>query len=78
VIIQFSDPEVKPEGLTVRFLRDGKIVAKFCEEKHVHYTLHPGTASGMVDHFSSKRKNRELRHSKKRVSDSRGRRASFS
>jgi hypothetical protein len=49
VIIRFSDPEVKPEGLTVRFLRDGKIVAKFGEEKHIHYTLHPGTASGMVD-----------------------------
>jgi hypothetical protein len=49
MIIRFSDPEVEPQGLTVRFLRDGKIMVKFGQKEHIHYTLHPGTTSGMVD-----------------------------
>lgn len=58
MIIRFSDPEFKPDGLTIRFLPDGKIVVKFGQEQHIHYTLHPGTVSGMLDvhktneHFS--------------------------
>lgn len=54
MIIRFSDPEFKPQGLTVRFLPDGKIMVKCGQEEHIHYTLHPGTASGMVDLHKTK------------------------
>jgi hypothetical protein len=49
VIIRFSDPEFKLQALTVRFPPDGKIVVKFGKEQHIHYTLHPGTTSGIID-----------------------------
>jgi hypothetical protein len=49
MIIRINVPGFKLRALAVRFLPDGKIVVKFGREQHMHYTLHPGTASGMVD-----------------------------
>lgn len=49
MIIRFTDPEFDLQTLTVRFLRDGKIIVKFGEDQRVHYTVHPGSASGVLD-----------------------------
>ena len=49
MIIRFTDPEFQLQALTVRFLPDGKIVVKFGQEQHIHYTLHPGATSGTLD-----------------------------
>ena len=46
--LRFQDPEFRDNELTVRFLRSGKIVAKVGNGRF-HYTLHPGTATGVID-----------------------------
>jgi hypothetical protein len=48
VKIRFNDPDLKVTSLAVRFLRDGKVIAKLGDE-NFHYTLHPGHDSGVVD-----------------------------
>jgi hypothetical protein len=45
--LRFSDPGVAVD-ITVKRLRDGKIVVKHGEGP-VHYTLHPGRHSGTID-----------------------------
>ncbi len=46
--LRFNDPDLKVKGVTLRFLRDGKIVVKLGDGS-IHYTLHPGRASGVID-----------------------------
>jgi hypothetical protein len=46
--LRFQHPDMPGPELTVRFLRDGKVLAKIGEES-VHYTLHPGRVSGLID-----------------------------
>ena len=46
--VRFNDPDLKIRSLTIKFLRDGKIIAK-CGDDNFHYTLHPGHNSGIVD-----------------------------
>jgi hypothetical protein len=47
-ILRFSVPDLEVSGLTIRFLSDGKIIAKV-DNSDVHYTLHPGTWMGLID-----------------------------
>jgi len=46
--LRFNDPDLKVKAVTVRFLRDGKIVVKLGDGS-IHYTLHPGHATGVID-----------------------------
>jgi len=46
--LSFNDPSLKVRGLTVKFLRSGKVVFKQ-EGESSHFTLHPGHVSGSID-----------------------------
>jgi hypothetical protein len=46
--LRFNDPQLKFSGLTVKFLRSGKVLLVL-EGTGVHYTLHPGHDSGVID-----------------------------
>ena len=46
--LRFQDPEFHNNELTLKFLRSGKVVAKIGNGR-LHYTLHPGTATGVID-----------------------------
>ena len=46
--LRFDDPELKFTGVTVRFLPSGKVLVVL-EGTGVHYTLHPGHHSGVID-----------------------------
>lgn len=46
--LRFQDPVFRGNELTLKFLRSGKVVAKIGNGRS-HYTLHPGTATGVVD-----------------------------
>jgi hypothetical protein len=46
--LRFQDPTFHGNELTLKFLRSGKVVAKIGTDRS-HYTLHPGTARGVID-----------------------------
>ena len=46
--VRFNDPDLKTRSLAIKFLRDGKLIAK-CGDDNFHYTFHPGHNSGIVD-----------------------------
>ncbi len=46
--LRFNDPELKFAGVTVKFLPSGKVLVVL-EGTGVHYTLHPGHHSGVID-----------------------------
>jgi hypothetical protein len=46
--LRFQDPSLRGKEFTLKFLRSGKVVAKF-HNGHYHYTLHPGEGTGIVD-----------------------------
>jgi hypothetical protein len=46
--LRFQDPAFHNIELTLRFLRSGKVVAKVGNGRS-HYTLHPGTATRVID-----------------------------
>jgi hypothetical protein len=46
--LRFNDPKLKFPGVTVRFLPSGKVLVVL-EGTGVHYTLHPGHHSGVID-----------------------------
>jgi hypothetical protein len=47
--IRFSIPAFSLKSLTIKILRDGKLLIKFGENQNLHYTLQPGVNSGRVD-----------------------------
>lgn len=46
--LHFDDPALKANGLTIKFLRTGKVLFKL-EGEDSHVTLHPGHHSGIMD-----------------------------
>jgi len=46
--LRFNDPELKFAGAAVKFLPSGKVLV-ILEGMGVHYTLHPGHDSGVID-----------------------------
>jgi hypothetical protein len=46
--LRFQDPAFHNMELTLKFLPSGKVVAKVGNGRS-HYTLHPGTATGVID-----------------------------
>jgi hypothetical protein len=48
VKLDFNDPRLKFKGLIVKFLTNGKVLA-VPEGSGVHFTLHPGHRSGVID-----------------------------
>lgn len=46
--LRFQDPIFRGQEFTLKFMRSGKVVAKFNAES-CHYTLHPGGATGSLD-----------------------------
>jgi hypothetical protein len=46
--LRFNDPELKFAGVAVKFLPSGKVLV-ILEGTGVHYTLHPGHDSGVID-----------------------------
>jgi hypothetical protein len=46
--LRFQDPAFHENEFTLKFLRSGKVVAKVGNGRS-HYTLHPGTATGVID-----------------------------
>jgi hypothetical protein len=46
--LRFQDPAFQGNEFTLKFLRSGKVVAK-SGNGPFHYTLHPGTGSGVID-----------------------------
>ena len=46
--LRFKDPSFHEMEFTLKFLRSGKVVAKF-GNAGTHYTLHPGFATGVLD-----------------------------
>ena len=46
--LRFQDPVFQGNELTLKFLRSGKVVAKIGNGR-IHFTLHPGTATGVID-----------------------------
>lgn len=46
--LRFNDPDLKVKAVMILFLRSGKVVVKLGDGR-IHYTLHPGHASGVID-----------------------------
>lgn len=46
--IRFQHPDLETPKITLKFLRDRKVLLKFSDE-HFHFTLHPGQFSGSLD-----------------------------
>jgi hypothetical protein len=46
--LRFQDPAFQNNEITLKFLRSGKVVAKIGNGRS-HYTLHPGTATQVID-----------------------------
>ncbi len=46
--LRFQDPAFHENEFTLKFLQSGKVVAKVGNGRS-HYTLHPGTATGVID-----------------------------
>jgi hypothetical protein len=46
--LRFNDPQLEFTGVTVRFLPSGKVLVVL-EGTGLHYTLHPGHHSGIID-----------------------------
>jgi hypothetical protein len=57
--LRFQDPAFHENELTLKFLRSGKVVAKIGNGRS-HYTLHPGTATGVIDFHKTDEKNSTL------------------